>query len=184
MWVHCFYRVNWFFHISLLVACYVWELFGLHIRIDMWVSYGVDIWVTYVGCLWVLFSVCCNRIVHPMLDGYMRGLFERDKRGSYLGMLLEGYICGAYVYLFARHLFCRTDGSQTNLGEFGVGFWWKFGCPSDLLPWMIFRLATCSIEQTARRKGRCTICGCFGIWADEKWRKYGVCGCFGESGRA
>lgn len=37
---------------------------------------------------------------------------------------------------------------------------------------MIFRLATCSIEQTARRKGRCTICGCFGIWADEKWRKY------------
>ena len=87
MWVHCFYRVNWFFHISLLVACYVWELFGLHIRIDMWVSYGVDIWVTYVGCLWVLFSVCCNRIVHPMLDGYMGGLFERDKRGSYLGML-------------------------------------------------------------------------------------------------
>lgn len=53
----------------------------------MWVSYGVDIWVTYVGCLWVLFSVCCNRIVHPMLDGYMGGLFERDKRGSYLGML-------------------------------------------------------------------------------------------------
>ena len=100
----------------------------MRIRVDMWVSYRVDIRVTYVGCLWVLFSVCCNRIVHPMLDGYMGGLFERDKRGSYLGMLLEGYICGAYVYLFARHLFCRTDGSQTNLGEFGVGFWWKFGC--------------------------------------------------------